>query len=342
MEKNNRMKKKLPKISTESEDVIHISKKLVIGISVVICIALIVGGYFGSQWMERKNAAAFVNDEAITLKELDSVYDSTPIEYKVLLTKREMLDKLIENEVLYQQAQKSGIAIFGKAADESFGSFVLKNNLNDASLQKMLDEQGVTKEEAIINYARQASIQKFLDEELFKTLSVTENDVQKYYDENPLQFKIDEQVSVRHILINDATDAETKAHAQKILGMLTNTNFCEYVRSDSKDKASIETCGEYTFSKKDSFVEEFKTFSFAQPVGTKGIVTTKYGHHIIWIVKKTPPRTIALSEAEEKIKKYLLDKKAKDAYTPFYNALAQDYTIEILYDKSADIPTPIA
>ena len=44
MEKNNRMKKKLPKISTESEDVIHISKKLVIGISVVICIALIVGG----------------------------------------------------------------------------------------------------------------------------------------------------------------------------------------------------------------------------------------------------------------------------------------------------------
>jgi len=329
------MAKKTHASKPENDDALHISKNLILGILVVICIILLIGGYFGSQWMERKNAAAFVNDEVITLAELDKVYDSTPLEYKLQLTKRQMLDKLIENEILYQEAQKEGIALSGAAAEEAFAGFVAKNNLNEMQLQTMLDTQGVTKKEAIENYARQLTIQKYLDERFFNTLTVSDEDIKKYYENNPNYFKIDEQVTVRHILITDATKEESKAHAQKILSALTDVNFCDYVRTDSKDKASVEKCGEYTFSRKDSYDETFKTFSFNQANGKRGIVETKFGYHIIWTVKKTPARTLTLEETQDKIKKYLLDQKAQDAYEAFYNALADDYTIEILYEDTA-------
>ncbi len=110
---------------------------------------------------------------------------------------------------------------------------------------------------------------------------------------------IPDSAKVRHILIPymgatrvdpsvTATDAEAKAEADSILGVL-KTNRKKFVEllDLSSDKVSNEKEGVIEFSYNDSYAPEFKAFSFENNVGDIDVVKTSFGYHIIEILSQT-------------------------------------------------------
>lgn len=302
----------------------------------VVIIVLITAIYVGSQEPTKttNEIAATVNAEEITLDELNKAFNSLPPQYQGTITKKSLLDQLIQAKVFYNEAQLQGLTDNLEAAKLQVQLVKLQSGLSDEEFQKNLNEQELSEDDLIDQYKKQISIQNYLDQELLDKIIISNDKIKDYYDDNSAFFEIDDSVKVKHILIGDQnlTDEEKDTKANNILKNLTEDNFCDQVEEHSTDLASIPTCGEYTFTKDDTFVQEFKDLSFKQKEGEMGITNSQFGPHIIWTVEKISAFTQELDEVSDQIKDVLKNQKGQDQYEEFYDNIAKNYDIVILYE----------
>ncbi len=291
------------------------------------------------QQQEEDKVVATINGKPITLSQLNKLYDALPEQYKSAMNKRDFLNQLIQTEVLYQEAEKEGFKVDEEKAKAQIEFAKIISGITEEQFTQKLSEQNTTENELIKNYVKQLTIQDFLNVSVLSKVDVTTKEINDFYYKNKEQFKTPEQVTVKHVLIGDKelTQEQQKEKAESLLKEIITANFCNYVEKYSTDTASVENCGEYTFTKNDPLVQEFKDLSFKQSSGRIGITQTQFGYHIIWTVKKTPVRTIPLTEAKEQIKEGITAQKAKQEYDLFYNGLKDKNQIEINFDALESI-----
>jgi peptidyl-prolyl cis-trans isomerase D len=161
---------------------------------------------------------------------------------------------------------------------------------------------------------------------------VTDAEVQQYYNQHLNDYKVDDQVKVRHILIKvdpnaDAkTDAAAKQKAEDILKQLHNGgNFADLAKKYSDDPGSKDQGGELGFIKHGVTVPEFDQAAFAlQPEQISGLVKTKFGYHIIQSEEKQTAHTRPLDEVKQTIVSVLTRQKEGQAQQAFAQQLANE------------------
>lgn len=138
---------------------------------------------------------------------------------------------------------------------------------------------------------------------------VTDAAVQNYYSAHQDQYKVDDQVKVRHILIKvdqgaDAkTDAAAKQKAADILKQVkSGGNFADLAAKNSDDPGSKVQGGELGFLKRGATVPEFDQAAFSLPPGqTSDLIKTKFGYHILQVEEKQTAHTRSLAEVKPEI-----------------------------------------
>jgi peptidyl-prolyl cis-trans isomerase D len=182
-------------------------------------------------------------------------------------------------------------------------------NPSDAELQTFF-KTNAAKYATAIPDSRKISYIAFNDgQEPGGTPQVSEAEIQQYYDQHLNDYKVDEQVKVRHILIKvdqgaDAkADAAAKAKAEDILKQLkAGGNFADLAKKYSDDPGSKDQAGELGFLKRGATVPEFDQAAFSLPVGqTSGLVKTKFGYHILQVEEKQTAHTRPLDEVKSTI-----------------------------------------
>ncbi|QNI34336.1 peptidyl-prolyl cis-trans isomerase [Alloacidobacterium dinghuense] len=161
---------------------------------------------------------------------------------------------------------------------------------------------------------------------------VTDAEVQQYYNQHQSDYKVEDQVKVRHILIKvdpnaDAkADAAAKEKAEDILKQLHNGgNFADLAKKNSDDPGSKEQGGELGFIKHGVTVPEFDKAAFAlQPGQTSDLVRTKFGYHIIQTEEKQTAHTRSLDEVKPTIVAVLTRQKEAQAQQAFAQQLASE------------------
>ena len=161
---------------------------------------------------------------------------------------------------------------------------------------------------------------------------VTDAEVQQYYNQHQSDYKVDDQVKVRHILIKvdpgaDAkADAAAKQKAEDILKQIRNGgNFADLAKKNSDDPGSKDTGGELGFIKHGVTVPEFDKAAFAlQPGQTSDLVKTKFGYHIIQSEEKQTAHTRSLDEVKPTIVAVLTRQKEAQAQQAFAQQLASE------------------
>ncbi len=142
------------------------------------------------------------------------------------------------------------------------------------------------------------------------TPQVSEADIQQYYNQHLSDYKVDEQVRVRHILIkvdqggaDPKADAAAKAKAENILKQIkAGGNFAELAKANSDDPGSKDQGGELGFLKRGATVPEFDQAAFTLPVGqTSDLIKTKFGYHILQVEEKQTAHTRSLDEVKSTI-----------------------------------------
>ncbi len=161
---------------------------------------------------------------------------------------------------------------------------------------------------------------------------VSDADVQAYYTAHATQYKTDEQVKTRHILISvktgadAATDAAAKAKAQDVLNQLkAGGNFAALAKQYSDDPGSKDTGGELPLMPTAGLDAAYAKAAMAlNPGQTSGLVRSSFGYHIIQTEQKQAAGVKPLAEVKASIVQLLQQQKQGAAEQAFANQLAAE------------------
>ncbi|HEY4382570.1 MAG TPA: peptidyl-prolyl cis-trans isomerase [Acidobacteriaceae bacterium] len=220
----------------------------------------------------------------------------------------------------------------------------LKKTINpsDADLQKWFKDNSA-KYASAIPETRQIAYVSFDASKLpGGKQPVTDADIQAYYSAHAAEYKTEEQVKTRHILINartgvDAqTDAAAKAKAQDVLKQVqAGGNFAELAKKYSDDPGSKDTGGELPMMPTAGLDPAYGKAAMAlNPGQTSGLVKSSFGYHIIQTEQKQAAGTKPLAEVKDSISQILQQQKQGAAEQQFAQQLAQEAKKDGL-DKTA-------
>ena len=159
---------------------------------------------------------------------------------------------------------------------------------------------------------------------LFQEVSVSEEEIKAYYDENQAQFKKGETVSAKHILV------ESEEKCNEILEAITSgAKSFEDAAKESSSCPSGQRGGDLGAFGKGQMVPEFEQAAFAAEIGqVVGPVQTQFGFHLIKVEAKTEAEVAAFAEVKENIKRNLVQQKQNAAYSEKIVELKAKYMAE--------------
>lgn len=226
---------------------------------------------------------AEVNGKKITVADFNQQIQRIGSEQQIPLDspqiKQKLLDGMIKEELLKQEAEKQGLE-------------------KDPVVQKDID---AAKEQIIVR--------ELVNREVIeKVKSVDNKELKAYYEEHKSQFPAPEQVHARHILV------KTKAEADKIKSQLDKgADFAKLAMEKSEDKASGARGGDLGFFGKGDMIPQFEKVAFTLSVGKiSNPVESQFGYHIIKVEEKKAAGTMSFEEAKQNIERRLISQKQRE------------------------------
>jgi peptidyl-prolyl cis-trans isomerase C len=293
------------------------------------------------------NPAARVNGVAISRAKLDKGYNSriqqkgmdtgmitNPRRYKKV--QQEVLDGLITRELLWQAAQKKNFIAKDEDVQKTLSS-VKSRFPSEDDFKLRLAQSDLTESEYAEFLRRQLSVKELVQKDIAQGISVSDDEIHRYYESNPEQFKAPEHVRARHILLKVERRADQAAREEakkKIEGILnaakSGADFTELAKKHSEGPSGPKG-GDLGFFSRDQMVKPFAEAAFAlNPGEISGVVQTIYGYHIIKVEEKKEPQIVAEKDVQEQIRQYLYSGKVQGAVQERTNILRAESNVEIL------------
>lgn len=236
-----------------------------------------------------EEAVAKVNGTTISKEQL----------YKNLVSAggEQTLQRMIDKELIAQEARKASITITD--ADYDMEIKKIKSQFpSEEEFTQALTYYGMTLEGMKDDIQTQLQIQKLLEPQV----TVTDEDIKKFFDDNVESLKTPEQVSVSHIV------TATKEEADAILADLKNgADFANTAKEKSIDTATKEAGGVLDYFAKGTKEEAFEAAAFGLTPGSLSeVVETTQGFHVMKGIGHKEAATPTLDEKKEEIREQLV------------------------------------
>jgi peptidyl-prolyl cis-trans isomerase C len=292
-------------------------------------------------------AAAIVNGERIPMSRLDKeVQRAIMIDpslrarenvAELRKARREALDYLIDQELMFQEGKKEGLKAEDAAINAEFVDIKQRFPSQEAFEQAM-KAQNMTEEKLRETINRALIIRKVIDTNIKPTAKpVTDEEVASFYEENKDGLIDPEKVKARHILIKvspDASDEEKDYAKNEMKGILeearSGADFSGLAKKNSQCQ-SAPNGGDLGYFTRGRMVKPFEEAAFALQLGQiSDIVETQYGYHIILLEDKKPERQLELKEVAGQIKEALWAEKVDIATEEWLKPIKEKATIKVL------------
>ncbi|MBU4310489.1 peptidyl-prolyl cis-trans isomerase [bacterium] len=275
---------------------------------------LVFVSYSQAEIVER--VVARLNDEIITLTELEKAYrelKSALPEGEKMPSERNLLERMIENRLLLQEAKREGIRVSQGEVHENIER-MKSTFLSEKAFEMALEQEGMKIEDLKKRYEEELMIKKLIDREVKPEIEVSKKEIREYYEKNKKRFKEEEKVKIRHIFFKDYFQAEKALKRIK-----SGTNFEEVAKGGY--------LGSFKRGQLDRKIEEV---AFNLKEGEiSSIVKTESGCHIIKLEKKEEARVKELSEAKEVIRNILSSQRMEQKIEEYLEELKAKQEIEI-------------
>ena len=182
---------------------------------------------------------------------------------------------------------------------------------------------------------------------LAKDVTVSDDDLRKYYDENATRYAVAEERRASHILIkadksaSAADRATAKARAEELLAQARKnpSGFADLARKNSQDEGSALNGGDLDFFGRGAMVKPFEDAAFALKSGDiSNVVESDFGFHVIQMTavrggdKKSFESVRA--EVDGEVRKQLAQKRFTEFAEQFTNTVyEQSDSLQPVIDK---------
>jgi len=186
-------KRRLSLEKTELPKVVHkkSKKKHMVVVGVLMALILISVGvllFLGVIPMEMASKdAAIVNDEKISLEEINTGYNRLDDSLKAQISKEQFLEQtIIPQKLMLQEAKKQGHQVTQEELDKEMEFFMKNAGMDEAQLNEKLAESGVNKDELVEAMENRILLMKYMNKQL-EGIAVTEEEIVGFYQQNQAQ-----------------------------------------------------------------------------------------------------------------------------------------------------------
>ena len=299
------------------------------------------------------DAVAVVDETAVPRAEFDRLFAQAEAAYKSQQRefpaagtpeyeqlKNQTVDFLIQRIEFAREAKALGITVTDQEVDDRLTE--LKQQFfdgDDTKYHAELEKQAITEADVLADLRAQLVSQKIFAE-VTKGESVTDEEVDTYYNENTDQFTQPESRDVAHILVDKKEKAD-ELYAQ----LQDGADFAKLAEKNSTDTGSAADGGKLT-DVRGSFVPEFEEVAFALETGEiSEPVKSQFGWHIIKALDDTKPEAVTpLAEVRDSVKDQLLKDKRNKAMAAWVEEIRAKYAALIGFaagfapPKTASLP----
>jgi peptidyl-prolyl cis-trans isomerase SurA len=264
---------------------------------------------------------AVVDGKDVTRAQVDKYYRTQlnpdapePSQDEALSLKLNILDELVNNQILLGRAKKMGLEAADGEVEDKFTEF--KSPYTEDEFQRQLKARGYTVDDLRSDIRQQISIQKVINREVVAKITVTDQDVQDFYNQNRAQFNVSEpQYRLAQIVItphkdpqlrnrkNDdaTTDAEARRKAAALEQQVsTGADFSQVAMDYSEDPASSGSGGDLGYVPESSLSQSdpaLKKAVMSMKAGQiSGVITLRDSYRILKLVAKESPGQRELSD----------------------------------------------
>lgn len=210
-----------------------------------------------------------------------------------------------------------------------------KTLLNDMIVESLFLEESVRKGldrdkeiREVLNEAKKKIIMaKFVKTEVDDKVTVSEDEIKKFYDEHKEEFKVPGMWRASHILV--ASEGE----ANDILSEISKGRTFEELAKERSIDATAARLGDVGYFRKGQVIPEFENVCFNLKIGeTSGIVHTQFGYHIIKLTDKKDEVIESYEEAKPMIENNLKIKKRNELFDKLVLELKDKYRVKVEED----------
>ena len=293
---------------------------------IILIISLLYFTILHNAYASEDRIIAIVNDDIITSSELKTadtkVFQSTSLSF------------LIEKKLQLQAAKKKGVSVTDAEVDEALNDIRKMNNFNsEEEMKEALLKEGISIEDYKREITEQLIILKVVNREVKSKITVSDKDVENYYQSHNDYFKIQESIRIGYVNVpvkfSDSEEEVQKALRKitGILGDLNNNVSISELKRRYPDTRDINFVSDLGFVKKGDLMPELENPAFSLKEGEiSEVIKTSKGFYIIkkFGVKKTEYKPV--DEVKDSIRDAVFQEKSESAYKEWlYNLKTSSY-----------------
>jgi parvulin-like peptidyl-prolyl isomerase len=250
--------------------------------------------------------------------------------------RRAVLDNLIEQELFWQEAQKTGVVATPEEVDAAYKATVAKFK-SEQMFEARIRAEGYTPESYRELVKRQVSASNYIGGVLAKAVVVSDEEVHRFYKDNPDKFHRPEQVHVRHIMLKvakqagEAERAEKRARMEEILKQArAGADFDQLARRYS-EAPTKQWGGEMDPFGRGQVAKPLEDAAFALAPGEfSDVLSMPEGFQILKLESRSEELTVSEEAARERVRNYLQQIKAKQVLAKEVERLRSEGDVKIL------------
>ena len=251
------------------------------------------------------------------LQEISALPDANQRKQRATAVRREVLDNVISEHLLLQQADELKLSVTSEEIDRSIEQIKKDYGLTDTQLQDELRRQGLNMASYRQSTRREILKYRVLNIAVGSKVQVTDNDVENYYERN-MKSGSNQQVKVSHIFVAIPQNAdaskvlEREQYAKKILTRIkAGEDFAALAKELSEDGATRAEGGDLGyFGKEMGLPKTVEELVFSMKVGdVGGPVRGNQGFHVIKLVDRRAKDVKPIGEVREELRGQLRSKE---------------------------------
>ena len=272
------------------------------------------------------------------LADVARVTDTSKRAARAQSLRREVLDHLIDDELISEQATELRLNITPEQVDASIAEIKRQNNIDDKQLQEALRGQGMSMATYRADLKKQLLRFRVLNIAVGSKVTISDEDVRAYYNRHYKAGGANVQVRASHIFLSlpDGADAgvvaDKQALGRKLVERAATEDFGKLAHEYSDDAATRAEGGDLGYFGKDMLPRPIEDLVFAMKVGeVRGPVRADRGFHVIKLVDRKTTEAKSLADVDDDIRMQLRQKEMEKQTKTYLADLRKRTLVDIRY-----------
>ncbi len=290
---------------------------------------------------------AIVNDEVITLSELngafepyqaklEATYTGTEREKALAETKLTLLNRMIDNLLMEQQSRKAGIVVKDEEVTGAINELLGRRKISQEEFRQAMAREGTTLEAYRKGVRDQLMRIRLVQREIKSKVVVSNEEIGEYYRKNRADYEGKEAVRIKQILLllpkEASGDAKKKllADAGEVHRRLLGGEPFELISARYSQGPAAAAGGDIGYIEKGMMLPEVESVAYRLPLGRlSDVIESSVGFHIIQVIDRRGAGLKPIESVREEIREKLDMEKVEKKFDEWLDALRTRSHIEI-------------